>query len=99
MAAFCGLGTPEAFWRTLEQLGLEIAFRWSFGDHHSYRPPELKRLAKQAAEAGAEVLVTTEKDIENLCDGRAGLVAPLRMLWLRIGIEIEKEDEFLRLIS
>jgi len=99
VAAFCGLGRPEAFWRTLEQLGLEVVFRWSFGDHHSYRPPEVQRLAKQAVEAGAEVLVTTEKDLQNLCEGAAGLVAPLRILWLKIGIEIEKEDEFLRLIS
>jgi tetraacyldisaccharide 4'-kinase len=98
VAAFCGLGVPRSFWRTLEELGLEVAFRWAFGDHHRYRPVELRRLAEQATAAGAEALVTTEKDVMNLCDGAPALVAPHPLLWLKIGIEIEREEEFLRRI-
>src|SRR5207302_893880 len=62
VAAFCGLAVPRAFWRTLEELGLEVAFHRAFGDHHRYRPDELRHLAKSATDAGAEALVTTEKD-------------------------------------
>lgn len=96
VAAFCGLGNPGAFWRTLEELGVDVAFRWPFGDHHHYKPGELERLAKQAATAGAETLVTTEKDVMNFCDEAAKIVAPHRLLWLKIGIEIDKEEEFLQ---
>jgi 3-deoxy-D-manno-octulosonic-acid transferase len=98
VAAFCGLAVPRAFWRTLEELGLECAFQQAFGDHHRYRPEELRRLADRAAAGGAEALVTTEKDAINLPEGAAALVAPLKLRWLRIGIEIENEEEFLKRI-
>jgi tetraacyldisaccharide 4'-kinase len=98
VGAFCGLGHPDSFWRTLEALKLEVVFRWAFGDHHSYRPAELERLAWQAAAAGAEALVTTGKDVLNLMEDAPRLVAPLKLHWLKIGIEIEKEEELLRLI-
>ncbi len=96
VAAFCGLGNPRAFWRTLEELEIDVAFRWAFGDHHHYKPSELERLAKQAAECGAETLVTTEKDVMNFCDQTAAIVAPHKLLWLKIGIEIDNEEEFLQ---
>lgn len=96
VAAFCGLGNPRAFWRTLEELEIEVAFRWAFGDHHQYKPSELERLARQAADGGAEALVTTEKDIMNLCEHAARIVAPHKLLWLKIGIEIDREEEFLQ---
>jgi 3-deoxy-D-manno-octulosonic-acid transferase len=98
VAAFCGLGNPRSFWKTLEGSGLDVAFRWAFGDHHSYRPGELQRLSHHAAAAGAEALVTTEKDILNLFEGAAALVAPLKLYWLKIGIEIENEEALLRLL-
>jgi 3-deoxy-D-manno-octulosonic-acid transferase len=96
VAAFCGLGNPRAFWQTLDELEIEVAFRWAFRDHHHYRPAELERLAKQAAHCGAETLVTTEKDIINLCDHAPASVAPCSLLWLKIGIEIDNEEEFLQ---
>jgi tetraacyldisaccharide 4'-kinase len=99
VAAFCGLGNPRSFWKTLEGSGLDVAFRWAFRDHHSYRPAELRRLAQQAAAAGAEALVTTEKDLLNLFAGAAEVVAPLKLYWLRIGIEIENEEALLRLLA
>jgi tetraacyldisaccharide 4'-kinase len=95
VAAFCGLAVPRAFWRTLEELGLEVTFHRAFGDHHQYRADELRRLAKEAAATGAEALVTTEKDAINLCEDAVTLVAPHRLLWLKIGIEIDNEEEFL----
>jgi 3-deoxy-D-manno-octulosonic-acid transferase len=98
VAAFCGLGNPRAFWQTLDELQIEVAFRWAFSDHHHYRPVELERLAKQAADCGAEALVTTEKDMINLCADASALVAPCKLLWLKIGIEIENEEEFLQQI-
>jgi 3-deoxy-D-manno-octulosonic-acid transferase len=98
VAAFCGLGNPRSFWSTLEELKLDLVFHWAFGDHHSYRPGELQRLLAQARDCGAEALVTTEKDALNLCDGAAAIVSPLKLYWLKIGIEIEKEEELLQQI-
>ncbi len=77
-------------------MGVEVAFRWEFRDHHRCRPAELQRLAEQAAAAGAELLVTTEKDAMNLPDCTADMMASRPLLWLKIGVEIEREEEFLR---
>jgi tetraacyldisaccharide 4'-kinase len=96
VAAFCGLGNPRAFWQTLQELDIDVQFRWAFFDHHHYRPAELERLAKQAADCGAETLVTTEKDMINLCDHVPAIIAPLKLLCLKIGIEIDREEEFLQ---
>lgn len=96
VAAFCGLGNPRTFWRTLEELEIDVVFRWAFGDHHQYKPSELERLAKQAADGGADTLVTTEKDIMNFCEQAPRIVAPHKLLWLKIGVEIDREEEFLR---
>jgi tetraacyldisaccharide 4'-kinase len=98
VAGFCGLGNPRSFWSTLEELKLDLVFHWAFGDHHSYRPWELQRLLAQAQASGAQALVTTEKDALNLCDGATAIVSPLKLYWLKIGIEIEKEEELLQQI-
>ncbi len=95
VAAFCGLGAPQSFWKTLAQLNLEVVSTWAFGDHHAYRPEDLRRLGQQARAAGAEVLVTTEKDIMNLREGAAQLAAPVKIYWLKIGVELDREEEFL----
>jgi 3-deoxy-D-manno-octulosonic-acid transferase len=92
-AAFCGLGTPRSFWRTLEQLGVRVLRREAFPDHHCYSARELARLA-----FGVDTLLTTGKDAANLPDEAARAIAPARLYWLEIEIEIEREDEFLKRI-
>lgn len=99
LAAFCGLANPASFWRTLRDLGCQPLFQRSFGDHHTYRPVELRRLAQEAARLGAVALVTTEKDAVNLCEGACELAAPLQLYYLRIGIAVEGEEELLRVVN
>jgi tetraacyldisaccharide 4'-kinase len=94
-AAFCGLGNPASFWATLRLMGIETCYRWAFGDHHQYRPAELARLKHHALEAGATVLLTTEKDWMNLPPEAEKILQPLTIRWLRIGIEIEAEEALL----
>jgi tetraacyldisaccharide-1-P 4'-kinase len=94
VGAFCGLGNPQNFWNTLESLGLNLVFRWSFDDHHTYRPVELRYLASQAILHGAELLVTTEKDRMNLLAHSGKSVAPLRLAWLEIDLELADSATF-----
>lgn len=94
-AAFCGLGNPASFWRTLAALGIRPAFRAVFPDHHAYRGEELRRLALRAQESGAQALLTTQKDAANLCENWPTLVAPLRLCCLKIELEIEGAEELL----
>ena len=99
VAAFCGLGNPESFWCTLSALGLNVVDRLTFDDHHTYRPWELRFLSHQFRQAGAEAILTTEKDMINLCEDCDRQLAPLPLCWLRIGMHLDREDEFLRAIS
>ena len=93
---FCGLGNPLSFRRTLESLGVDPVDWVEFEDHHRYRPHELRRIAHQMDARGATALVTTEKDAMNLCEDCDGLVAPLRIFWLKAGMAIDEEREFLK---
>jgi tetraacyldisaccharide 4'-kinase len=91
---FCGLGNPEAFRRTLERMGVKPVGWVDFEDHHRYRPRELRHIAEGMIAQGATALVTTEKDVMNLCEACDGLLAPLPLYWLKVGMTIERESEF-----
>ena len=99
VAAFCGLANPASFRRTLAALGCRPVARWEPGDHHRYRPVELRRLAAEARSLGAEALLTTEKDVMNLCDHIGELIAPLRLFWLKIGLEVDGEGGLLQIVE
>ena len=79
--AFCGLGNPQAFRRTLEAMGVRPVEWVEFEDHHRYRPHELRRIAHQAAKQERASLVTTEKDAVNFCTSATDLLAPLPLYW------------------
>jgi tetraacyldisaccharide 4'-kinase len=70
--AFAGIGEPDKFFRTLENLGCTVAMRAPFADHHPYNSVEIEVLKTNASQQNA-VLVTTEKDAvrlpENVQDG------------------------------
>jgi len=94
VAAFCGLGQPRTFWRTLETLGVKAAPRLVFPDHHRYSAADLQEIFRQATAAGAQGLVTTEKDMMNFPGSH--FLSPFPLFCLRIRIEIENEAELLQ---
>ena len=59
---FCGIGNPAAFLRSVESLGVSIVGKTLFKDHHPYNPDDIRTLVHQARQAGAEIILTTEKD-------------------------------------
>jgi 3-deoxy-D-manno-octulosonic-acid transferase len=99
VGAFCGLGNPHSFYRTLERLMIAPVDTVEFEDHHRYRPYELRRIAGQMQRRGATALVTTEKDAINLRDDAGDLLDPLPLYWLKIGMRIERESELLAAIE
>jgi len=60
--AFCGIGNPASFIASLEAQGIPLAGREFFEDHHLYTQKDVLRLAEAARQAGADRLITTEKD-------------------------------------
>lgn len=64
--AFCALGHPEAFLADLLVAGLYWSDTAQFLDHQAFTRSDLKRLERKALDAGAELLVCTEKDAVKL---------------------------------
>lgn len=64
--AFCGLGNPESFRRTLAATGCVVTELIAFPDHHPYTPAEVDTLERDAA---GRTIVTTEKDAVRLPRG------------------------------
>lgn len=89
--AFCGVGNPDAFKRTLESLGAEVVMFRAFDDHHPYTAQDLRRLAAEAQEFMAEALITTEKDATKVSPD--GFDRPLCAL--RVEIEVTRNEELL----
>ena len=100
VAAFCGLGNPDSFWRTLRGLGVAPVWRRAFADHHRYSRAGAEGMADEARAAGAEALLTTEKDVANLYAGwRAGGRRRWPVLWLEIGVEVDQAEALIRLVE
>ena len=60
--AFCGIGNPKAFFRTIEQLGAAIVGSRVFDDHYRYTAEDLKTIQEQAQDQQASLVLTTQKD-------------------------------------
>ena len=90
IAAFCGVGNPEAFRTSLERLGCTvIAFR-SFSDHHAYTPAVIEELDLWSREALVDAIVCTQKDLVKIGAEQLGG----RRLWaVEIGTRIAAGEE------
>lgn len=80
-SAFCGLGNPSSFRRTLASIGIDVKAWREFPDHHAYTLDDLRGLEPP--------LVTTEKDAVNLPPG----APPVAIV--RIGVEIAEGPQIL----
>ena len=62
VAALSAIARPESFEEFLEQLGARLVLKDHFADHHRYTRQEILDFINAAKAAGAEMVVTTEKD-------------------------------------
>ena len=67
--AFAGIADPAKFYRTLEGLGINVADRRAFPDHHHLADDEIADLLERATRQGY-ALVTTAKDMARLRHGQ-----------------------------
>jgi tetraacyldisaccharide 4'-kinase len=90
--AFCGIGNPEGFRRTLEGCDCQLAAWRTFPDHHAYARADVESLALWARQERLTGLVCTRKDLVKLSTDRLG-DAPL---WaVQIGLELTEGGELL----
>ena len=78
LLAFAGLGSPQGFADTVDGAGIRRVALVEFPDHHWFTSTDLHELARDARAAGAQGLITTEKDWVRLRD----LPPPPLPLWV-----------------
>ncbi|OWK43101.1 tetraacyldisaccharide 4'-kinase [Fimbriiglobus ruber] len=67
VGAFCGIGNPEAFHRTLTDLGASVAAFRTFPDHHAYTREDVEDLRAWAGRLPPDATIaTTQKDFVKL---------------------------------
>ena len=92
LAAFCGIGNSGAFFADLRSWGYDVAAERAFPDHHVYRHRDVESVFALARVAGAEAVLTTEKDLMNL-PPRWDAALPLFASCIRLEIENKMEFE------
>lgn len=93
LAAFCGIGSPESFRRSLQALGPRRLSLLTFPDHHWYSREDVSAVAAWAAKARAEIVVTTAKDAVRL-DPAAWPESAPPLAVLEVELEILQGKEF-----
>ena len=88
VAVACGIGNPHAFSEDILQIGINIVSEQFFPDHHPFDQADLDRITRAAQDAGADAIITTEKDAVRL-EGLASDAVPIYAAQL----EIQSDDE------
>jgi tetraacyldisaccharide 4'-kinase len=96
-AAVSGIAKPAHFINDLARAGIELVLRRDFSDHHRYSRDEFAALGADARQAGAEAIVTTEKDATNL-PPEALRSSPLPVYAAQIEFRCEQEAELRTLV-
>ncbi len=78
VVAFAGIGRPEKFFGTLQDMGCRLVGAHGFPDHHMFTISEIAAIVEEAAAAGAEP-VTTTKDAVRLAPETRNLVRVLEV--------------------
>ncbi|RPJ53705.1 MAG: hypothetical protein EHM24_32595, partial [Acidobacteria bacterium] len=86
--AVAGIAVPERFTGDLRRAGWEVAAEVLLGDHEPVTAGLLARIERSLREAGAEVVLTTEKDAARMLPHR-----PLRMPVAFVPLEVRPEPE------
>ncbi len=96
ISGFSGIARPDSFRNTLIDAGADVVFFKEFPDHYQYSIKDMEDIADKSKRAGAELLITTEKDwvkIESL--GYSG--PDISVLSVNFSI-LSGQDEFFRII-
>lgn len=84
--AFCGLGNPEGFRKTLLECGTDLVHFQTFPDHHEYSREDLEGIEREARQREVSMLVCTHKDWVKIGLDQLGGI-PVRALLVEQHIE------------
>ena len=94
---FSGIARNDDFQHTVKDLGLKVTGVLEFSDHHPYTDKDLATILRCAENAGADRLITTEKD-----HARIASKGPLPMELIVVGVKVsfgDNDQEFISFIT
>jgi tetraacyldisaccharide 4'-kinase len=92
VVTLAAIARPERLADSVRGLGFTIEQQFTFRDHHWFSPADVRRVEAAALAAGADAIVTTEKDAVRLEPVVAESAIPT--VFLPIDVCIEPADEF-----
>ena len=94
--AVAGIASPQRFFDDLRASGYTLAGTLAFRDHHPYTRRDVQRIFADAKAAGADAVLTTEKDFVRLLPYR-----PFSMPagWVPLTMEPDPLPEFRRWLA
>jgi len=91
VSVFCGLANPDQLFKMMGAIGAAIVWQKTFPDHHDYTEKELSKILLQSHQAGAELIVTTQKDVVKI-NGK--IISGIKNLYfLKIFWEIDPKGQ------
>jgi tetraacyldisaccharide 4'-kinase len=95
---FCGIANPEAFLATVGLAGANIAGSKAYDDHHNYTAGDVEGIYRDAAQSGAEMILTTEKDYNKI--GLPDSQSVLELAYLAVRLQfVDGADRIRELIE
>jgi tetraacyldisaccharide 4'-kinase len=86
--AFCGIGNPGSFRRTLDEIGVEVREFIVFPDHHAYTALDLRGIVESVESNNPDIVLMTEKDA---VVWQSSIQRTLSLLQMSYYLEIEME--------
>ncbi len=93
--AFCGIGNPQAFFETLKGMDANLSGVQEFPDHIVYTESMWRDIVRRSREAGADLLITTEKDWVKLKE-LPEMEYQSMLYWLEIGMVLTRGERELQ---
>jgi tetraacyldisaccharide 4'-kinase len=89
--AVAGIARPERFFADVAASGLVLVGTSAYRDHHRYTARDVRLLADEARRAGADAVLTTEKDLMRLLPFQP---FPVTLAWLPLEVAVEPAVAF-----
>ncbi len=86
-----GIARPERFEQTVIEAGFSVMDKSVFNDHHRFTGKDIISIAANAKTTGAELILTTEKDLVRM----SGFASGLQIFGLRIDVQLVYGEDIL----
>ena len=94
--AFCGIGEPDSFFKSIKQLDIKSGGKRIFPDHQEYTKSVITELSAQIKSSNCTAIITTEKDLVKLPDS---FLDEFDTFVIKIEMEFEIEGAVLDMIQ